>query len=287
MLSRIYRQIRADRRYLPARAAQALWQGWSRARTRAVPQPDGHILCRVLGRYPLLVSTADVGLAPYLIQSGAWELWITRFIRRRLRPGMVCLDAGANLGYFTVVMADAVGSGGRVVAVEPTPVSFDLLQRNVYLNGLSGRVRPIRAALGATTGDEVDLVIPLGEPKNAIVQPPGADYGLGRPYQSVTALTLRVDDIDLARLDFVKIDVEGQEAQLWAGMQGAIARSPDIQIVMEVNGGRGAEVGDLLVDIQRQFALRAIDTVGNLHRVTVARVMSAPDDVMLYLARGG
>ncbi len=285
MLRRLLRSALADPRYLPARAVQALWQLRCRAGAYRRPQPGGEIACRALGRYPMLVSAEDVGLAPFLIRDGAWELWIARFLRRQLRPGMTCLDAGANVGYFTLLMADAVGPGGRVVAAEPIPRTRDLLRRNLALNGLEGRVDVVGAALGATSGQEVVLIIPQGEPKNAIVQPEGVDYSFGRPFERVVAPMMRVDDLDLPRLDLAKIDVEGQEAELWSGMQATIDRSPGIQIVMEVNGGRGAGVVDFLEDVQRRFPLRAIDTVGNLRRVSIAEILAAGDDVMLYLAQ--
>lgn len=284
MLRRLLRSALADPRFLPARAVQALWQVRCRAGAYGRPQPDGRIACRALGRYPMLVSADDVGLAPFLIRDGAWELWIARFMRRRLRPGMTCIDAGANVGYFTLVMADAVGPSGRVLAAEPIPATRALLAHNLTLNGFDDRVEVVPAALGAQSG-EVVLIIPQGEPKNAIVQPEGVDYSFGRPYERVVAPMLRVDDLDLPRLDFAKIDVEGQEAELWSGMQATIARSPAIRIVMEVNGGRGAGVVAFLEEVQRLFPLRAIDTVGNLHAMNIAQILSAGDDVMLYLAR--
>jgi len=284
MFARTITNAARDPRYLPQRAVQAGWQAWSRLRARNRPQPGGEVLCRALGRYPMLVSADDVGLAPFLIRSGVWELWITRLIRRRLRPGMIALDAGANVGYFTLVMADAVGSAGRVLAAEPIAATRSLLERNLALNGFGERVRILPAALGAEAG-EVTLIIPQGEPKNAIVQPEGVDYSFGRPYERFTAPMMRVDDLDLPSLDFAKIDVEGQEAELWAGMQQTLDRSPQIQIVIEVNGGRGPGAAAFIEDLQRRFPLRVIDTVGNLHPVTAAEVAVVMDDVMLYLAR--
>jgi FkbM family methyltransferase len=286
MFARVMANMLSDPRYLPARTIQAGWQLWCHARARSQPRPNGEVLCRALGKYDMLVSATDVGLAPFLIRSGSWELWIARFLRQRLRPGMVVMDAGANCGYFTLLMADAVGATGKVIAAEPIPATRSLLERNLALNGLAERTEVLGVALGAISGGEVTLIIPQGEPKNAIVQPDGLDYSFGRPYERVTAPAMRVDDLNLARLDLVKIDVEGQEAELWAGMQQTIARSPGIQIVLEVNGGRGpAGVAAFLEDIQRQFPLRAIDTVGNLQTMTVAQIIAVNDDVMLYLAK--
>ena len=62
------------------------------------------------------------------------------------RPGDIVLDAGANIGAFTLLAAARVGSAGLVVAVEPEPGNFEALRRNVEANGLRN-VALVRRAL--------------------------------------------------------------------------------------------------------------------------------------------
>lgn len=68
---------------------------------------------------------------------GEFEPHIRTLIRRYLRPGMVAVDVGANIGLHTLQMARAVGPQGRVYAVEPAPDNLKYLKRNIALNRLS------------------------------------------------------------------------------------------------------------------------------------------------------
>lgn len=240
------------------------------------------ILCRVLGRYAFVVDASDVGLAPHLIASGFWEIWITRFIANAIQPGMVCLDAGANVGYYSVLMADLAGTNGRVVAVEPIPPTFNLLRRNVIHNGYGATTEVVNAALGASAG-EVVLIVPRGEPKNAAIGDVGQKSIENGDYRRYAASRMAIDDLNLPRLDFVKIDVEGSEEAIWDGMQQTIARCPGIQIVMEVNCFRYASPEAFLDKIEGRFPLRMIDYLGNAVAVQRQEVLDSPVDVMLYL----
>ncbi|WP_233247757.1 FkbM family methyltransferase [Caulobacter endophyticus] len=93
----------------------------------------GVSVCRVLGRYKLFVDGLDYGLGPHLLLDGYWEMWTTEAIARAVKPGMTVVDVGANLGYFTLLMADLVGAGGRVHAFEPNPQIATLLARSVSM----------------------------------------------------------------------------------------------------------------------------------------------------------
>ena len=242
---------------------------------------DQTVLCRTLGRFKMYVSTLDEGLAPHLIGDGYWEMWTTRAMVEMIKPGMVCLDAGANVGYYSVLMADLAGSAGRVVAAEPVPATRRLLQRNVSINGFTGVTDILDNAFGAKTG-EVTLYIPPGEPKNALI----CDHVPHPDWDKITAPISRIDDLDLARVDVVKIDVEGAEMDVWKGMQNTIDKNPDIQILMEVNCGRYPQAAkEFLAAIESRFPLRQIDFTGCRVKVDANAVIAYPDDVMLYLSR--
>ena len=242
------------------------------------------VLCRVLGRYVFAVDASDVGLAPHLIADGFWEIWVTRLIATRVREGMTCLDAGANVGYYSVMMADLSGQTGQVIAVEPVPATCRLLSRNLDHNGFQGRSTVLPIALGAARG-EATQVVPQGEPKNAAfgdVQ--DAEIESGR-YARLTAPVSAIDDLDLPRLDFLKIDAEGAEREIWTGMQRTLARSPAVQIVMEVNCLRYPDAADFIGAIEDRFPLQVIAGNGTPQPISAAEVLAATGDTMLYLTR--
>ncbi|MFC7542969.1 FkbM family methyltransferase [Siccirubricoccus deserti] len=123
-----------------------------RARCQSVAVDPQTILCRILGRYKFFVDCRDQGLAPHLMLDGYWEYWVSDFIWRNVKPGETVADIGANLGYYTVLLADLVGPGGRVMAFEPNPRLFDLLQRNVAINGFSRWANCHAKAVAAKSG---------------------------------------------------------------------------------------------------------------------------------------
>ncbi|MDX3388383.1 FkbM family methyltransferase, partial [Streptomyces niveiscabiei] len=107
------------------------------------------------------VTTSDV-IQRYLYLFGAWEPHLTSFVSRRLRPGDTFIDVGANIGYYTVLASQLVGSTGRVVAVEPSPDFHEALAGNVRLNGCAN-VRTVNTAVSDTPGR---LTFYLEDPMN-------------------------------------------------------------------------------------------------------------------------
>jgi FkbM family methyltransferase len=258
------------------------WEGRCRQMAVAINVGDDTLLCRTLSRFKMYVSTQDAGLAPHLAADGYWEIWNTRVMTQAIEPGMICIDAGANIGYFTVLMADLAGPDGRVIAAEPVPETRRFLQKNIAINGYDGMTEVLPAAFGAQKG-EVSLYIPPGEPKNALI----CDLPPAPHWECVKAEVKPIDDLDLPRVDFVKIDVEGAEMLVWQGMQKTIDRSPRMTIMMEVNCARyRAEAAAFLKDIEARFPLRFVDFSGAHRPTTAEEVIDYPDDVMLYLQRG-
>src|SRR5262245_2100269 len=86
--------------------------------------------------YRLLLDADDPGLSRELLDRGTREPEQRFIVERLLRPGLVAFDLGANLGYYTVMMAKLVGQRGAVYAVEPFPDSFRLLDENIRRNRL-------------------------------------------------------------------------------------------------------------------------------------------------------
>ena len=84
----------------------------------------------------------------------AVEASATRFFHTLLRPGMVVLDVGANIGYYTLQAAVRVGPGGQVHAFEPVAASHARLVQNVRLNELTN-LAAVRAAAGSRRGSGV------------------------------------------------------------------------------------------------------------------------------------
>lgn len=135
-----------------------------------------------------------------------------------VHPGDVVIDAGANVGAFTIPLAIRVGPNGRVHAFEPQRFVHQLLCANVALNGL-GNVHTHHAALGASAGS---IIVPVPDYMAA------GNFGaieLGSAAgASETVPVATIDSLRLTRLALLKADVEGMEAAVLAGGRETIER---------------------------------------------------------------
>lgn len=265
-------------------------RGENEARIRGLCQTaylgDHAMVCRALGRYKMFVDTRDVGLASHLMLDGYWEMWVTEVIAGLIRPGMVVADVGANLGYYTMLMADLAGPAGKVHAFEPNPQMVANVERSLSVNGLSGRCEVHRVALGATDGERMAFVIPPHEPKNAYICP----ITDGVVPEGATALeTCRLDGRrDWEEIELAKIDVEGAEELVWAGATGLLEGNKLRTVILEFTPGRYADPAAFLDRVLAPgFALAKICPANGIVDASRADVLGGDprEDVMLLLRR--
>ena len=201
------------------------------------------VLCRVLGRYKMYVDPNDHGLSPHLILDGFWEMPTTEAIVSLIDPGMVVADVGANLGYFTLLMADKIGNDGRVFAFEPNPQMAFRIDRSVQLNGFSDRVTVCEVLLHAEEGRAMSFLMPTDEPKNAYARPFDGVELTG----AVLMDSRRLDSQpDWREIEFIKIDAEGSEPGICVGMEALFNGDRLKTVVMEVRMSRYEDGGAFL-----------------------------------------
>jgi FkbM family methyltransferase len=257
----------------------------SRQQSQSVYVGDRTILCRVLGKYLLYADGEDTTISPHLCLNGFWESWITLLLARTIEQGWRCIDIGANHGYYTLLMADAVEEAGRVLAVEPNPRTAQLLARTLELNGLQQRVTVEEKVVLDTDDSSVELVIPSGRGMNATLfaEAGPADAVVGREAASLDRLTA-----DWPWVDLVKIDAEGAEEAIWRGMQRVVSENPDLIVVMEVNVGRYDDPESYVGEIEEAgFPLQYVDYDGTAKPITVRELLHdrVGEDWMLFLRR--
>jgi FkbM family methyltransferase len=261
-----------------------LLESVSRQHARAVYLGNETVLCRVLGKYLMYADSQETGITPHLAMGGCWESWISVVLARTLRRGWYCLDVGANHGYYTLMMADAVGRQGRILPVEPTPRLAELLRETLDVNGFPD-VAIAQDAVWDTDGEMLQLVIPARRSLNAHLSQEAASTDSVAQVKSVTLDALTHE---WPRVDLIKIDVEGAEENVWQGMTETIARNPGLILILEVNVARYEDARDFLRRIEAAgFRLRYIDIDAEVKNVTIDELLrrQVGDDWLLYLAR--
>ncbi len=259
------------------------------AQAKSIYLGDHTALCRILGRQLIYVDTRDYAHASHLMWEGFWEMWVTQAMARCLEPGMVVADVGANFGYYSLLMADAVGPSGTVVALEPNSQIARLLRMSSSVNGFIDRLTVDARAASSATGERLRLFIPDGHPMNASLLPTDVDVSaLPEAGEVAEVETVTLDDALPERVDFVKIDAEGAEREIWHGMAKTLSANEGIQIFLEFNAVRsGSESNAFLDEIEAlEFKLGFVDYDGRRKPTTRSEILShGTEDVILYLSR--
>ncbi|WP_082769709.1 FkbM family methyltransferase [Caulobacter sp. CCH9-E1] len=206
----------------------------------AIRMREGYVLApRALPTFvTMLANATSKGLEP-----GTGDV-----LRRLVRPGMSVADVGANIGLLTLVMARAAGPEGKVIAFEPEATPRANLEKMKHLNGLSWvevRDQAVGEKAGRLTFHVSDII-----GHSSLYALPEAEEA-----RTVEVEVVRLDDVaPRQRLDVVKIDVEGAELDVLAGMKGVIAKNPDLAILAEFGPEHLTRVGQTPAQWFKAFA---------------------------------
>ena len=214
-----------------------------------------------------------IDLAIYLF--GAFERGTQRVFMRSIRPGDVVLDIGANIGAHTLRLAEAVGPAGKVIAVEPAAYAFRRLMQLLGDNPPLASVvvpkqmllsSPERQALPAAIYSRWSLAAGGAEPRHEVHEGI-AEATLGAEVRTLDQL---VAEVGLTRVDFIKIDVDGWEVDVFRGARDVLTRFKPT-ILMELapyvlaEHGRGTdELLGILTDAGYSFAELSQRPIGDI-----------------------
>lgn len=166
---------------------------------------------------------------------GYYSADIVALLKVVLKPGMVVLDVGANIGEITLVSAQLVGADGMVISFEPVSAIADRLTDHVKVNSLS-RVIVNRYGLGKRQHENVPIYASCGQntvdAHNGLASLYGQSEGkepIG--YVNVSTLDDSVVSLKLSRLDLIKIDIEGGEYDCLLGAESVLKKYHPMLIV--------------------------------------------------------
>jgi len=200
------------------------------------------------------VHNDDTGSLSTLSISGVFGPRDTQTVKDNVFSGNIVVDLGANIGYFTCLLAKIVGEGGKVFAFEPDPRNLKLLRRNIQENDYKNVIIADKAV------SDVNGSCTLYSSQKK--------FGANRIFESkkkethdfipIKSETICLDDYFekqnlLKKIDFIKIDVEGSEFRAFNGMKKILELNNNLKIFTEIApslledaGSSGKQVLDFL-----------------------------------------
>jgi FkbM family methyltransferase len=175
-----------------------------------------------------------------------YEPELVDYLIEHLGPGDVCIDVGANIGFFSLIAARRVGPEGRVVAFEPHPEAREALTRLMRENDVAAIVDVEAYAVADEDGVAQfhltdDSVLSTLNPEQS---PLRADFTFDRSIQvdltTLDAWLARHSSLE-PRVSLVKIDVEGAEERAVAGMLRLLRAAPGLRVICETSAGSPAD----------------------------------------------
>lgn len=212
--------------------------------------------CRTLASYWVCVFNTRDAISECLEKDGFWESGITLWISRQIKPGSVCIDAGAGFGYFTFFLAQ---HGCRVYSLEANPELIPPLEYSNYLNGSKDRVVIINRAVYNRSGETIEAGLTNANGDNSINN---ANLDL----QSFRADTLVMDELlgVEKRIDFVKFNGCNSQEQGWEGMQYIMQTNPECKCIMEFAPDNYQDKGKKFFErIQSHYNVSFIESDGS------------------------
>jgi FkbM family methyltransferase len=232
-----------------------------RGRTTAVhlerPGPSCIVMAETEEGLRFFFSVQDTFVG-FPVAVGVYEPEVRLALDRLLRPGMNCIDVGANFGYHSIRMAQVVArKGGKVYAFEPEPFSYHLLLKNIAENRLEHGIVPHRIACGDRDGEAFLYRDPNPANFGGAAVLPGQDPSLRERLVGRVPLR-RLDSLfsDDRPIHLVKIDVEGYEFCVLRGME-RILRFWSPTLILAFNstalGWHGVNTASTLLAYLRDF----------------------------------
>jgi FkbM family methyltransferase len=241
-------------------------------------------LAKILNSSYLYVDKEELSVGQWLANTGYWESWITSWMTKNIKEGFICIDIGANYGYYTRVMQQLAKNSGEVHAFEANPEVFDMLGKSLtdYKDEKFARAFVYPIAISDNKG-EVELSIASKYLGGATIV-----FGADLPSniennlwdKKITVKSNTLDNYDFDHIDLIKMDIEGAEYLAWRGMQNTLDKT-DV-VVLELGSYSHNELKD---DIFNRYEVTFIDTDGSEKELTRNQLDNLDDLIMAVLRR--
>jgi FkbM family methyltransferase len=180
--------------------------------------------------HKMYINVLNSGVGKTLFLTGIHEKYVTDLFKQIVKEGMTIVDIGANIGYYTLLVAELVGKNGKVFAFEPDDDNYGLLVKNIETNKCNNVV-PVKKAISNKAGTAMLFLSPDSKDSHRF-----CDFECGGEWINVEVITLDefFENYDSQiQIDVIKMDIEGGEAAALQGMNDIIRRNSDLKIITE------------------------------------------------------
>lgn len=248
-------------------------------------------ITRTIYGHKIIVDTTDLSLAPHILLDGYWERNVSTVLLKSVKRGMIVVDVGANIGYYTLLAATQVGPEGKVYAFEADPDLIHILNKNVEINGFKNRAKIIGKAVYNKSQTLTLHKLTNHKGSSSLI---GFSKEFVAEYDdTVTSIPIETISLDEffgdTKIDLIKIDAEGSEPYILNGMKNLCMNNRQLIIILEFAPafltGINIKPLDYLNTLQDMgFTLEYIDEFGNLIKVEKEELIKK-EFVMLYLTK--
>ena len=231
--------------------------------------------------YKMSLLPNDDGISTELALFNTHEPLNTQLMAKNLKKGMICFDIGANIGYYTLLESKIIGDSGKVIAIEPSPLNFQQLKKNV-IDQNATNVELYQMAGGDHNGVIKFLLDPHSNlsriiTNDHIIKP--SDNIVDVPIKKIDSF---LQEKQLNQLDFIRMDVEGYESNIYEGMRNSIKKfRPMIQMEIHTCLLGKEKTKNLLEGLREDgyeviyYIIRQLDcpTVGDMNDVKKLKIL--------------
>ncbi len=194
--------------------------------------------------YDICLNPNDHEVSPSIGATGWYEPHITELFRKLVKRGMTVVDIGANIGWYTLMAAKLVGPTGIIMAYEPEPVNFAILDRSIALNGFSN-VKLMRKCVSDADGECILYLSEENPGGHSTIQKVGVQA------IKVESVTLDSALCDIDQIDVMKIDIEGGESSALTGATKTLEKTN--HLIIEWNRSSWERSESLIDDLFANF----------------------------------
>jgi len=176
----------------------------------------------------IALNQKDVAVSG-MLALGAFEPYQISLFRQLIKPEMVVIDIGANIGLYTVIAGRKVGEKGKVFSFEPEQRNFDFLNNNIRINNLSN----IYSSKVAISNEKSTKELFLFSENTG-------SYSLVDNRKTNVSVSVQTDTLDsilnshsIKQVDIIKMDIEGAEYLAFEGMTNTINSSKKLTMMIE------------------------------------------------------